>query len=391
MKRMIVVQSHRAARSVRGLSLVELMIALTISVLLGLGLVQVFSAQRVAYASNESLARLQENSRFAMNFLQHDLRMTGHMACLNELGFRGRIYNHLSADTPDAAPWMYRIDKPFEVFEATDTAPGELHVMPEKRSVPGAGHWKPALPDALDIADEALDGSDVIVVRYLSETATVLTGAGVNGETGTMEIVDPDFVEANGIYAISDCKNFSLFQAKSAGPMVVADNGGLNLVGWSGRENTYGPDVPLRRYEVAAYYVATGADGNPALFRSQLSPSTGKMDAGEELVAGVEMLQAVLGADVGLRDGGDLPTDYFTAADIEDGGGPWPGTSTATTRWSAVVSVRLGVLVRGGVGSAVEKPEKPLRVADTGVTPPDDAHLRHTYEVQIALRNRIRG
>ena len=373
-----------------GLSLVELMIAITISVFLGLGMVQVFSAQRAAFPANESLARIQENSRFAMSFLQHDLRMTGNMACLNELGFQGRIYNHLSSGAPNLAPWTYRIHQPLEVFEFTGTAPGSVYEIPAARTTPGANAWSPALPADLPIAGTALDGSDVVVVRYLSPESAVLSGVGVNGATGEVNIANANFAVANRIYAVSDCKNFSLFQAQNGGANVQAGQGGLNLVGWSGRENNYGPDIPMHEFKFAAYYVATGADGGPALFKIELGPNTGTIAAGQEIVAGVETLQVVLGADSAMRNVGDQPTQYFTADAVEDGLAPWP-TSSSTARWASVVNLRVGVLMRNNDLAAAETPTTAPRVADTTFTPPADARLRHAYEVQVALRNRIRG
>ncbi|MBB5208147.1 PilW family protein [Chiayiivirga flava] len=369
-----------------GFSLVELMIAITIAVVLGLGLVQVFSAQRVAFAANESLARVQENSRFALGFIEHDLRMTGNMTCLNDQGFAGRLFNHLSADVPAAAPWLYRIDQAFQVYEFVGTAPGQTYGLAENRTTPAADAWAPPLPADLGIAGKALDGSDIVVVRYMSAESTVLTGIGVEAAAGTLDVADPSFLSAGRVYAVSDCRNFSLFQALGGKSVGV---GGLNLVGWSGLENSYGPDVPLHRFEFAAYYVATGADGGPALFRRQFDDS-GTL-ASEELVAGVESVQVVLGADTALRDRGDRPSSYFTAAAVEEGAAPWPADASASQRWSSVTTARVGVLVRSETRASAAAPTAPSLVADVRLEIPADSRLRHVYETQVALRNRIRG
>src|SRR5690606_40813368 len=69
--------SHRSA----GVTLIELLVALAIGAVLMLGLVQVFAASRSAYQMSEGMARVQENSRFAMDFIQRDLRMAGHFGC----------------------------------------------------------------------------------------------------------------------------------------------------------------------------------------------------------------------------------------------------------------------------------------------------------------------
>lgn len=389
----IAIRHHASRRTSDGFSLVEIMIALTIAVVLGLGLIQVFSAQRAAFSANESLARIQENSRFAMSYLQHDIRMTGNMTCLNELGFAGRTYNHIleGIDVDKSDPlWAYDIGKPLEVFEFAGTAPGDTYPLPETRATPGANAWNPPLPEALGIGDKALDGSDVIVVRYFSSETALLAGNGVNGATGDIEVADPEFVVANRVYAVTDCKNFSMFQALSGGVKVQSGIGGLNNVGWTGHENSYGPDVPIHEFRLAAYFVATGADGGPALFRVELGQDDGKIATGEELVAGVESLQAVLGADSMLREDGDQPNVYLTADAVETEGAPWSGSS-ALDRWRSVVSVRIGVLVRNNDLASVTAPDVVPRVADTRLTLQPDSRLRHVYEAQIALRNRVRG
>lgn len=370
----------------RGFSLIELMIAITIAVLLGIGMVQVFSAQRIAFAANEALARVQENSRFALQFLERDLRMAGNMTCLNDLGFRGRVFNHLSPDVPSSAPWLYRIDVPLQVYEYVGTSPGDGYMLEEKRTTPAAAAWNPPLPPDLGLAGVALDGSDVVVVRYMSAEATTLTGIGVNAATGELSVADPSFIEAGGIYAVTDCRNFSLFQSLGG---ASAGQGGLNLVGWSGLENSYGPDVPVHRFALAAYYVATGAEDGPALFRRALQADGSLLS--EEMVGGVESMQLVLGADTGLRNLGDRPVAYLTAAEVSDGGAPWPGMSSADDRWSAVLAVRLGLLMRNPTRTNTAKPALAPIVADARLDVADDGRLRHVYEVQVAVRNRIRG
>lgn len=379
-------RAHPRPAREAGLSLIELMIAITIAVLLGLGMVEVFSAQRVAFAANESLARIQENSRFALGFLERDLRMAGNMTCLNDQGFRGRLHNHLSDGIPAAAPWLYRIDQSLQVHEFIGTAPGAAYAYSEKRTTPAATAWDPPLPDDLGITGDALDGSDVIVLRYMSAESTVLTGLGVDTGAGTLSVADPSFLTAGRVYAVTDCRTFSLFQSLGG---ASAGIGGLNKVGWNGRENSYGPDVPLHRFEFSAFYIGTGADGGTALFRRKLDDDGTLVS--DELVSGVEALQAVLAADVTLRDRGDRPSDYFTAADVEAGGSPWPVTSSPDERWSAVVALRAGLLVRSEARASTPDAMHPFLVADTTLQVPADARLRHVYEAHIAVRNRIRG
>lgn len=63
----------------QGVTLIELMLALVISSVLMLGVSTVYVAGKRGYNIQDSLARQQENSRFAMDILMRDLRMAGYL------------------------------------------------------------------------------------------------------------------------------------------------------------------------------------------------------------------------------------------------------------------------------------------------------------------------
>src|SRR5690606_40650231 len=71
-------------RHAKGLTLVEMMVAMLIASFLIFGLLQVFTASKASYQTAEGLARVQENARFALDFLQRDIRMAGHFGCVND-------------------------------------------------------------------------------------------------------------------------------------------------------------------------------------------------------------------------------------------------------------------------------------------------------------------
>lgn len=58
-----------------GVTLVELMVALSIGSFLMIGAVQVYNQSREAFVVNESIARVQETAQFAMDTIEADLRM----------------------------------------------------------------------------------------------------------------------------------------------------------------------------------------------------------------------------------------------------------------------------------------------------------------------------
>ena len=67
--------------SQRGLTLVEVMVAITISLILLAGVMQIFISSRQTYRVQDGQARMQENGRFAVQFLTNDIRMAGHTGC----------------------------------------------------------------------------------------------------------------------------------------------------------------------------------------------------------------------------------------------------------------------------------------------------------------------
>ena len=115
---------HRT--SMAGLSLVELMVALVISLVLMLGVVQVFIASQTASRLSEGASRVQENARFALDFLERDIRMAGHMGCVNDQAHvvknQGDPVSHLGATSGDGSPLDFSVS--IQGFDAPDTAPG---------------------------------------------------------------------------------------------------------------------------------------------------------------------------------------------------------------------------------------------------------------------------
>ena len=67
----------------KGLSLVELMVAVTLGLVLMGGVIQLFLSSRVVFSTQQSLSRVQENGRFAIEFITRDLRQAGYAGCTN--------------------------------------------------------------------------------------------------------------------------------------------------------------------------------------------------------------------------------------------------------------------------------------------------------------------
>jgi type IV pilus assembly protein PilW len=77
--------NYRSSYQQKGLTLVEIMVALLLGLFVLGGIMQIFSNSKQTYKMQEALSRLQENGRFAMDFLGRDIRMADFRSCSTAL------------------------------------------------------------------------------------------------------------------------------------------------------------------------------------------------------------------------------------------------------------------------------------------------------------------
>ena len=82
MKPAMTIMTHNDYSTTRstqqGFTLVEIMIAITLSLFLISGLVKIYSSNKKSAFVQSELARMQENQRFAVDFLNREIRMAGY-------------------------------------------------------------------------------------------------------------------------------------------------------------------------------------------------------------------------------------------------------------------------------------------------------------------------
>jgi len=423
------------ARKAAGLSLIELMIAMVIGLILLMGLVQVMSASRAAYQLSTGVARTQENARFAVDFLQRDLRMAGHMGCVNDQSHMApespgstdasrqgmnlwfltkaqrdaRTFTALSGDT-----YPLRFDMGVQGFEAQNTGPKDSVTLTDGTPVAGnANQWVPALP-AQVAALSPIPGSDIVVIRYLSRDGVpaALASTSATDYTITPEAYGSSVstVDSSGMFALADCQQASVFAADSidAAGVITASVNGLNksgLVGdeWS-FESTQNKPM-LYRAETVVYYVGIGSGQNvdgtkaPSLFRARAIASGGKVDftQNEELVEGVDSLQLLYGMDENLPVA--LPRGNIerirTAANVNTTANNNPSNAQAD-EWRRVGALQVGLLMRSSDRSASEQAATTpivlgVKMQRGANDTRSDGHYRSVYETTVVLRNRLFG
>lgn len=305
-------KTSRQPERMRGFTLVELMVAMTIGLIILAAVSTLFVSSKQTYSTQDRLARLQENARFAMQFIIKDLRLAGDFGCLDEIT-PDSINNTLNNSTDFA----YNAQIP---LEGVDNA---------------TGTWYPSgfatLPSDIEADTDAIairrgdDDNSIYLNQEMPNTSAVLKASSIAGLT------------VGDIILVSDCVSADIMQItelNGTDPHIV-HNAGTGTPGNSTQKlsKAYSPSTApdgtkIMKFLTRRYFIATGASGNPALFRQDNAASA------VELVDGIENLQVLYGKDT---DSDGTPNVYIKAGDAG---------LQSTDDWSTVKSVRIGIIAR---------------------------------------------
>jgi type IV pilus assembly protein PilW len=361
-----------------GVTLIELMVALTLGLILIGGAIQVFVSNRAAYAFNEGFSRLQENGRFALDTINYHARLAAYLGCRSGVP----IFNNL--DDPTAVPFNfaegvvgYEADGtlPTETFAATATNPANSSTLTD---------WAPALPAELDAS--VIPGSDVLIVRHVSTASYALLSP--FSSATLVSVTDPaGAFQVGDIAVASDCQKVSIFQvtaiANVAGGVTLAhtatgDPGNAAATASWDTDQQYAAGAQVGRGETWAFYVGATDAGPPALFQRRLviDPATTTasfdVDVAEEVVEAVETMQVRYGVDANL----DGAIEQYVTAD-------------AVADWAQIASVRVAIVTRSPEEYGTEVDGSNYVVDDVTFNPIDDRRVRQVFVSTIAIRNRV--
>ena len=381
--------------SQKGLSLIELMIAMAIGLVLILGVIQIFSASRTASQLAEGASRTQENARFAVDYLQRDIRMAGHLGCVNDQahfvkGEGDPVLNVGAVTSGSGHPLDFSVS--IQGYEAAGTAPGGA------LTIGGAWTSPTGLPSAI-AALGARGGSDILVLRYLAPQGVPVTSVTVSGGNSTLGVPAARWDKLVGgtiaspvMFGVADCQHANVFIGSTSSGVVNAP--GVDL-------SRYAPQptgqTKVYRAESLVYYVANGASGEPSLWRARADAS-GAYPAAlrEELVEGIESLQLLFGLDsTAAISATTPPAGNITVQNVASAVSSASGTAAAA-QWRRVGLVQVGVLARSPGAAAAAGPATSSarqRVLGVEFVPPaaNDGRYRSGYEFTVALRNRLFG
>ncbi|HEY5740784.1 MAG TPA: PilW family protein [Gammaproteobacteria bacterium] len=331
-----------------GISMVEVLVALVISLFLLSGIVQVYLGNKTAYRFTEAVARIQENGRFAIESITQDLRMAGFFGCA--------------------------------MFDPEDTSNIVNNLNPS-----GAG-YDAALHDFVlagiinGTEGDGLNFSDSITLKgSKAGQLNIIPPFNVN-TSADIFVTSNSIVKPDDIVMVSNCRGADIFQvtnatiSSTANKMAVIHNTGAGSPGNYNPDNcqggnahclsqSYGADAALFRLQSVSYAIAAGASGEPALWRSENGVSL-------ELVEGVEEMQMLYGVDT---DDDDFANQFVTIDQVAD--------------TFDIVSVRVMLLLRSTDDFVAE--ENQTYSFNGNLVNAADTRLRQEFTTTIALRNRV--
>lgn len=331
----------------KGLSLVEIMVAIALASVIIAGIIQVFQSNRQSYNLTEGLVRVQENGRFAINYMNRVLRGVSNYGCI---------------PSPDGAVNNVQI-------HLANTRLTEMTAI--QNNAPGTG--------AQQMRSTA-DGAAVAGTFDLPDTLTLLVGDGrearveslVAGSSPAQLNITADAAFAAGDYVlVSSCQvgDFIRLGANTAGT-VIEDGTNSLRTDFLTRGDT---EITVEGVQAITFFVQ-----DDSLRIETLNTNTGNRTAAQELLSGIENMQIRYGVD----RTGDEVADYFdniTAVINEDD-------------IDRVVAIEINLLAISGsaaegASEAVTSSAQTITLGGQTATFNDVDRLRRAFQSTIALRN----
>jgi len=292
--------------SQRGMSLIELLIAMTLGLILLTGMIAVFSGNKSSSELNTAMANIQENARFALSTLSRDVRLSGYQGCLDPM--QGSMIVK-AAKSPVLQTGFTTEGAPEHNYRLTSTT-GAVVVRKDQ--------WLPALSGDFipPVANAAIPGTHVLSVQYGDQDDSTITGSiqlnGVPNPNGPIVTTRDLDLEVGDLALISSCDNVDLFEVSNVGSVGSGQSiqhaaprnvdGSLSIDQYGEAGNILVTKV--MKFKSMIYYIAdTGLENSSgdqirALYQ-QSYPYNDDDNPPSELVQGVENMRLSFGMDTG--------------------------------------------------------------------------------------------
>ena len=312
-----------------GFTLVEIMVAMLLSLILGVAIVTVFVNNSHSFNQDDNVLRMQDDARFALQQVAFDLSMAGHYAeLLSPAAVTPDSNLAIGMDCGPAATTNW-------VYQTTQAATGESLSLVGIDNVTSAqvvaGH-------SCFLADEVAPGTDVVSIkRVAGAEAAAFRDGGI-------------YLRTNGTVGL-------LYRQPLTGTPAVSI--ALPRTEWE--------------FRPAIYYIRQFAydlgDGIPTLCRKVLG-GAGPSMLTECIATGIENLQIEYGIDTS-NDGN--PNVYMSAPTLAD--------------LQQVVSARIYLLARTTEIDVRHTNQKTFSIGNSPDYTPNDSFHRRVYSTTVAIQN----
>ena len=349
-------------RSMQGISMVELMIAMVLGLIIMAGLASLFASSSAARTEMERSSRQIENGRFAMELLGDDLRMAGFYGELNvrSVAPTAALQDPCSLVVKE---WAMAISVGIQGYDNGAGAPGCL-----------PGNVRP--------------GTDILVVRRAGTCEAGAAGCDAAKDGLPYVQVSKCSPENVGGPGTSTPYKIGIRGGEVWGQQIAA--GLLAIPNFNLRFRDCATVALIRRYYVRIYYIATDNGAAtpvaiPTLTRLDL---TGAAFEKTPLVEGIEELNIEYGIDI---DNDGNPDFYNTDPNTFTNGGAC-APCNPYFNWANVVTARVSLLARNIEPSPNYKDSKTYTLgrdaagAEVTVKPGDD-YRRHAYTGLVRVVN----
>ena len=326
-------RTHERRHAQAGVSLVELMIAITLGLVAVGAAMSIFLANRKSFALVEGLARVQENARFAVDMLSRDIREAGGVVCGGAL-----TSVNIVSGTNTWAVWDRGL----------------------VGNVLGSGTGQLAAPSGTTTAQISSPATHSLLVwSASSSTAPVQIVSHVPG-TGTFTTATAPNYKANQVVTACDGSNVATFEVLqdtgTTGTSVKYTNPITN-----GISNTFAAGGFLNPLSARVWYVGKSTDSATpsSLRRLTLDKAGNYSNDNDEMVANVNNMQ--IQYLVGDATGAPAATAYVDAASVTD--------------WTKVIAVRITLT---------------LATQDSvGTTGSANASVSRTVPITVGIKRRL--
>jgi len=312
-----------------GFTVVELMIATTLSMVLGAAVVTVFVNNSYSFNQDDNIARMQDDARHALREIAFDISMAGHYAELHipdAVTPDGGLSIGIDCGPAGEVNWMYRT---VEAGTGNTMSIAAIDNATNAAAVAAHSCFQPA---------ELLDGTDVVAIKRVAGAETAAPAVG------------NVYLRTNGTVGL-------LFNgpAPSAPPIVVAPP----RADW-----VYRPSI----YYIRRFANAPG-DNLPTLCRKVLRGAGPSMTT-ECLATGIENLQIEYGIDT--TDDGH-PNVYMT--------------NPTLTQMQAAVAARIFLVARTTDIDTRYTNGKTYSISNSPDMVPDDSFHRRVFSTSVSIQN----